>query len=725
MLAGKHFLPWATDASELLSGKSGETSRSREWIRKLFLVTTAGLEGFEGGLPVVASPRGHGKSAIIARLAVKLLDSESDYVTLSENSPFVNELASGSIVVKSTQIAALISHERWTVLWQCSLLAHIACMVLRSRKVIDQRTGDEFEKTLKQHFHAPADHLEVGQELSYYTLVKQVWDESRGHVESIAPNMTLLIDKGVSTEKLKEWVKNFRRVILTSNVEVMYTIFVDAIDEALGDGESTLISNAQGSTTQPFLTDIALKIWLSAQKGFLIAIHQIRNDYRRVRIYGSVRIEALRSLTDDDYKKLGLVKNKAIGTLYAELRYTETELRNIFDLNVLATDKSKLAEPESTDPIKRLFGFTTIRHRQVYGEVENMFDLILRHTFGSPRDLVAITKKAIDSVTADKRATGADVVIKEIDKAAASVCEDWFATVMPVFDKSLRDATMNIPKNVIRHTGIANLETQVGYGGLFNRLYSRGLVGYPATSSHQNSNELYFNPPDGTERELPKNIDYIALHPSLSALICQRHQDGREKVFYSHEFIVGDGRHCPLSLEEKKLTLDISESRTWCLSLVANAAKTIHLFDEQDFFKEKTPDRRNAGREILCAILLAKKRQCLWESIKHEHMKREEEHLKHAGMLQQPLESKAYSSFLAYVFNDYKFDLIKEISDELSKLDLGLRFHNPKGATDDASKRPASIDVCWRNGYGRNHRQWTNVSPREIGIVASQNRVIA
>jgi hypothetical protein len=188
MLDGKHFIPWTTDARQLLSGKSGDNRRTREWIRKLLLVSTAGLRDFESGLPIVASPRGHGKSAIVARHAVRLLDTPANYIALRDVSPFVSELASASITIPPKQSDSLISSYRWATLWRCTLLAHVACMVLRQRNVlIATDSDDEAKRTLTLHQHFLASTIQENNapdQLTYSNFVQQVWAESLGHIES-------------------------------------------------------------------------------------------------------------------------------------------------------------------------------------------------------------------------------------------------------------------------------------------------------------------------------------------------------------------------------------------------------------------------------------------------------------------------------------------------------------------------------------------------------------
>jgi hypothetical protein len=536
---------------------------------------------------------------------------------------------------------------------------------------------------------------------------------------------------------MDSWIGAFRKIIITGRREIQYSIFVDAIDESLGvigkdehgDPRSfTLVAQARKSTEATYRSDLVLRIWLNAQKGFLFATHGIRDEYANINIVGSVRIEAVRSLSDGDYERLGLTRFKSKGALIATLDYTETELRQIFDLNVAATDPGLLAKPSSTDPLEQLFGFSKVRHRQVYGEVENLFDLILRHTFRSPRELVAITKAAIDSVAPAERPNNPGVIIAAIDKAAIEAFDDWAATVLPILDDAIEEAAKLIPKNVIRCSEISSVESNCGYGGLFNRLFSRGLIGYPYPSDDGSGWELHFWQPDGNERELPTSVDYVALHPALSAWICSKSSEaGKNRNFYNHQFVVGAGRTCPHELSNHLILLDISRDRDWVLSTI-DPAQEIRLFAKNSFLSEATDERRLEAREFLCAILLAKKRQSIISGPTFKDLDNEKEHLRGAGLYQLNLRGASLPYWWSVVMDgDATHDLIKEITSELRKLDLGLIFHAKRKGENPEAKFgidvPASVELCWRKGESSS-KKWVSTSADEIALRVNQNRTV-
>lgn len=760
MLANKNFIPWAADARELLSGKLGGGSASRDWIRNLFLVSTAGLISFERGLPVITSPRGHGKSVILARLAVRLLvEGGNDYATLRESSPFVNELAPRSITVPPAQIDALIGYDRWLLLWKCTLLAHVACMALRQKRTPDQSS----DQALRLAFYVGNESASNAHELTYFQFAQQVWAESKGHVESIGPAMDVLVRQGPETEKLKEWVSKFRRVYVNVGTDVRYSIFIDAVDEALGaSNHETLIKKAQRGDIN-YKSGKAELVWLSAQKGLLMAIREMRGEYQKIELYAAMRVEAIRSLTRKELHELGGQEIKAQSAVYAALDYTESELKEIFAINVATTGEKELVKPNDSDPVNSLFGFSRVTHRQVYGGSEDLFGLMRRHTFGSPRELVFIAKKAMECVTRDARSSSLEIILNNIDAAAETICNDWFDRVMPVFDGfleahdlykskmsantepknslpqavTLASAALKIPCNVLPAIDIESIEAACGYTALFHKLYARGLVGYPKQTSDTKDWRLYFRPPNGEEVYLPEKFPYLALHPAFSAWIrgWQRRLQGenvKQLDFYSHLFIVGEGYFCPPNLDSPLVTLNVLVNGQFAVHLskellVSEVGKmsqnglTVDLSDPEKFMPSATVERRRSAEILLVSLVLAKLRQSIDGGLEKSYFENEVNFLQNVGALtiEDCAEDGAYGHVLSQCVDSVSRDsLIDEINATFNTTKLVLKFHPKKFG----SITSGTLDLCSRDSKVQHHTQWIQISARQIACRVLQVR---
>ena len=252
-----NFSPWTTDARELLRGGSA-LGKSKSWIRSLYLVECDGIRAYGAGTPIVASMRGNGKSALVNRQAVILLeknDRQRPYVPLLEGHPFVSELTGSKIRVPAKALERLTSTPRWAAIWTCTLMAHIACMVLRGRsmppkhrdgqhKSRDASSKDGGQDTIRD----PDEDMKawIAHELSLHRInlgdstfnvrdfLFEVFDLMRAHTDSLAPAATYLIESGLESDSLDAITEGLKRVGKLVESEQVYAIHVDAVDEALG-----------------------------------------------------------------------------------------------------------------------------------------------------------------------------------------------------------------------------------------------------------------------------------------------------------------------------------------------------------------------------------------------------------------------------------------------------------------------------------------------------------
>lgn len=162
-------------------------------------------------------------------------------------------------------------------------------------------------------------------------------------------------------------------------------LFVDAIDDCvLAHAGASLKDHLKRRTTQFGVQSFG--IWTAAQVGFLQAAVGLNANHRHIRVYGALRREALELAELSDRQNLE--------PYLLTLEYSRSHLRDIFVTKLRALRErspSAFADPMAPDLIEGFFGFKTIPHPTVRdGEhplEEQVFDYLLRHTRGRPREL--------------------------------------------------------------------------------------------------------------------------------------------------------------------------------------------------------------------------------------------------------------------------------------------------------------------------------------------------
>lgn len=716
-----HFLSWAPDAQLLLKG--GHATRDRNWIRKLYLVPTSGIAGYEAGSFVVAGPRGSGKSALVARRAVRMLDEkEQNNVLLKKNSPFVNELPASTIKISIEQLRQLTSTRRWTAIWQCVLSAHFAFMVYRERR--QAKNDDDMDLDLLLNKAAK----KIGKTLNGNTKLDAIGFlsfvntfASNSHGESIGKSIDRLISSGNDNSTLEGWSEIFLYIVGSSQSDSVYSIHVDAIDEAIilvqeDDSENgRLLGHDEKDATLA---------WVASQKGFLISCGLVDRAVSNARVYGSVRIEAVQTLSEDDLIAMGTTHSKSADSMLSKIQYTASELREVFKLNVLKSEPGYLAREDlrDQDPEMCLFGFKKIRHSTVYGFDEAILDLVCRHTFGTPRDLVFLVKNVLDATPLPKeRPTDTESWLTAIDHSAHELCKDWLSNVMPSVSAQLRQAILGIDRNVITLEDQDRIENNRRAPGLFAQLFSRGMFGIPTKSMTDGSYYMKFHAPDGGEHELPPDFTYGALHPALSAHICKTHPNKSEILdFYSNVFVVGDGLPCPKEISDPKLSLLIKDGNLKLTTNFNGKTRTFSLNDTTLFMPEATPSRRHIAAELLCTLILCVSRKKLSPSIGREDLLSEESYAHNIGLLRSPWGKFNFEAYInGHLFGQTKFEMFSEIN-KVTGPAVGLKIR--QSDTSIHSESIDAISLCW----GENHhaQSWVPVQPNEIEVTVSQNRKV-
>jgi hypothetical protein len=246
-----------------------------------------------------------------------------------------------------------------------------------------------------------------------------------------------------------EAMSDFRSLLLPAfsrKRRSQVAVFIDNVDECFsGHLERERRSGLFGYIAQDF--------WHDAQIGLLTATRQIANHNTHIKIFATIRTEAV-CARQSQIQDLANVRSHMI-----EVKFYKEDLLHIFEENIKREERTKLVEPDATNPLRRFLGSDalSLRHNHT-GRIESTFDYILRHTFGRPRDLMTIGQ-AISEIRPERR--NHDNIRDAINRAARSIGEAYLTEVSPHFDWFYRDLLFSkINTNVLRAEDLVELSDQ-------------------------------------------------------------------------------------------------------------------------------------------------------------------------------------------------------------------------------------------------------------------------
>ncbi|MEM7573854.1 MAG: hypothetical protein AAF433_13185 [Bacteroidota bacterium] len=326
-----------------------------------------------------------------------------------------------------------------------------------------------------------------------------------------------------------------------SKLQNRYFLFIDGLDQAL-DNLLTSRDYERAKEADPY---IVYTIWRAAQAGLLYACFDMPTSHnRRLVVYATAREEAL-----------SISSQMAINlkSYCAYLRYTDDQLREIFKKNVKHTPSQNLYDTRSSHSGRRMLGFDQIAHvaaKELNGQpkVEDSIDLLLRHTFRRPREIVLLGKKIYSEFNANINGRLTDLgelkdATREVVNRSAynDIFKSYVEEIFPTFREDLLKQFMEqVDANVITREQLEQLDSET-----VNYLYRVGLLGYVL------NNKQKFAPPltyiDAEEKVIPWSKYYV-VHPVLDSKLQEKYDIDE---FYSPYNIIGDGNDFafpPLSL---------------------------------------------------------------------------------------------------------------------------------------------------------------------------------
>ncbi len=319
--------------------------------------------------------------------------------------------------------------------------------------------------------------------------------------------------------------------------------FIDNVDEHFNEhlaGNGGVVRSSYGATSK--------NVWYQAQTGLANAIRALHVQNHHIKLFASIRSEAFAQLTHNSPVATQL-EGEAL-----RIEYDGDDLREIFVRNLMAEAKSRCVAPRAREPFERVFGRPClyVDHPHV-GEAEPIWDYILRHTLGRPRDLMVIGA-ALAQLTPDKRSV--ENIRRKVNEEAGALATQYLSQIKPHLASDIDfDALFAlVPRNILRKTEIKKLAAAYNRTASVKRssaihhpfcaLYKGGLLGYVTQDVGTARLVQKFAAPPGDllfagDRVLPSSRYYI-LHPALDGPIRLKCAD------YTHGFdtlnIAGNGR---------------------------------------------------------------------------------------------------------------------------------------------------------------------------------------
>ncbi|PSR13798.1 MAG: hypothetical protein DA408_16055 [Bacteroidetes bacterium] len=339
-----------------------------------------------------------------------------------------------------------------------------------------------------------------------------------------------------------------------NDIRSPFILFIDRLDQAL----DTLLSNEEYKYFDSEEDEnIPFKVWKHAQCGLLLTSYNFTTAVNRhIKIFATARHEALNVETQ-------LIAN--LKNYCTDLKYTKSEIKEIFETNIANTPESHLhpnPETQQLNPYLSFVGFTDMAHVQARDEhqvlrEEHVFDFILRHTFERPREVVRMGKLIFENLLAKKDYHTLSVEEK-ITKVRRVVNQDSHETILSNYLKEIvpkfREEYIDECANKFQQNLIYKNELKKVDPSIVNYLYRMGLIGYVV------SNKQFFLPASQYihSTESIQQSDYYMLHPSLDHKL-QQVRDFND--FYNEYCIIGNRYPFyapPLYLNARKMDNPVS-----------------------------------------------------------------------------------------------------------------------------------------------------------------------
>lgn len=307
-------------------------------------------------------------------------------------------------------------------------------------------------------------------------------------------------------------------------------IFIDNVDEAMDRHVGAKLRDSLQTHGKP-LGAVSEKVWINAQLGLIEAAKAINARNAGIKIFAAIRLEAFTSDSSSTY-----IQNKDLCTI---LKYSDDDLKNIFEANIRLMKADGLVKPFSQDLVERFFGFKEIPHAHVKNAdgsqaAEEIFKYVLRHTLRRPRELLFMGKE-ISQIPAQNR--DEDAVRQTVNKISTEILFQYKKEIVPFWDEAENVVLLTHVRNkIITSSKAQTFERK--YPGILATFYRRGLLGVVKPKHFGDGLIQAFLPAaehlfDFNET-LPQSSHYL-LHPCVEEELRRKH--GTKYLVERHNII--------------------------------------------------------------------------------------------------------------------------------------------------------------------------------------------
>ncbi len=528
--------PWIFEANNFdFSGDVERVLYRNELINKYLNI------GHRDKMLFLVGPKGIGKTFLLCYKSFLFRKQHANEIKFSPS----NELTENLIVYFSQfskeEIEKFQTPELWENIWKFTLMA-VACKTF----------GIKVEDNLN---HMEQDFSNVSGTLSF-----------------------LLSDRKALTRILSSAVPKL--INMTKQVQSGVAMFIDGVDQAV---DVLVDSKFYDYSTY---SDIPIKIWSHIHIGLLKSIYDISLLNSHVKIYTTVRNEAFKLIPG------GMAAN--LEGFSANLSYSPSELKKIFENNVSITASSKLIKKDSDNIIERFLGYSQMSHPCIEDQNEDALDFILRHTLGRPREVVRLgsalyyeklTKVDYREIAEQDRV---EDIRHFINEKSDSILEDYLQEIIPSFDNEYLVRFLRKIQSNIFHYKILNEEEKKFLGicynvGLIGVIHSRiGKDGKPKKFQYfkKAGDYLYHS-----LNQYPKSEYYIT-HPILDSYFTKIFNTD----FYNSRSIIGNHYEFRDISYIYDFAISYAGEDRHIVDLVATElkAKGFKIFYDRDFVKDIT-----------------------------------------------------------------------------------------------------------------------------------------
>ena len=352
-------------------------------------------------------------------------------------------------------------------------------------------------------------------------------------------------------QRIRRWILG-AKIQPTVVFKELTSLRVSELNRFIDDTENFLDQKMRGihSGTSIFVDKVDQAIrqlprqaWINVQAGLIEAAWEMMNANSHLRIFATIREEAFVNYESD-------VKSNLFGAT-TRLQYSENELAQMMDQLAACYEGSR--------GFRDFVGLNVIRHAK-RPDPEDSFQFLRRHTFGRPRDLVAMCSE----LSAKRSSLSEDRFRQTVyETSATSLVSNVFdevrvfMTCLHVREDRLRFLA-SIPQNVLTRQEAIEICEQ--FNGLepgtlqtlgedsayiyhpFRDLFLAGLLGVIEEDLETGHSHQKFRQPNDVLQdvgfELPES-DFYLIHSALNSFIDQLRSQRRYQIF--QQVVIGHG----------------------------------------------------------------------------------------------------------------------------------------------------------------------------------------